>query len=75
MKKLLSLFLTVFTLVTMLTGCGASKTSEAEIKDSNTKTYKVAMISDTSISDGGWGAACYNAMVTAAVRNSIYRWS
>lgn len=66
MKKLLSLFLTVFTLVTMLTGCGASKTSEAEIKDSNTKTYKVAMISDTSISDGGWGAACYNAMVTAA---------
>lgn len=66
MKKLLSLFLTGFTLVTMLTGCGASKTSETEIKDSNAKTYKVAMISDTSISDGGWGAACYNAMVTAA---------
>ena len=30
------------------------------------KTYKVAMICDSSINDGGWGAACYNAMVAAA---------
>ncbi len=30
------------------------------------KTYKVAMICDSSIADGGWGAACYNAMVAAA---------
>jgi basic membrane protein A len=30
------------------------------------KTYKVAMVCDSSISDGGWGAACYNAMVSAA---------
>ena len=30
------------------------------------KTYKVAMICDSSINDGGWGAACYNAMVKAA---------
>ena len=30
------------------------------------KTYKVAMITDTSISDGGWGMSCYNAMVDAA---------
>jgi len=69
MKKLLSLFLTMCTVVVLLTGCGASKpveTSEKNSKDSNSKTYKVAMISDTSISDGGWGAACYNAMVTAA---------
>ena len=28
--------------------------------------YKVAMICDSSINDGGWGAACYNAMVAAA---------
>lgn len=28
--------------------------------------YKVAMICDSSINDGGWGAACYNAMVSAA---------
>ncbi|MGB8451447.1 MAG: BMP family protein [Anaerocolumna sp.] len=30
------------------------------------KTYKAAMILDSSISDGGWGAACYNAMISAA---------
>ncbi|MFV0466276.1 MAG: BMP family protein [Lachnospiraceae bacterium] len=28
--------------------------------------YKVAMICDSTIADGGWGAACYNAMVDAA---------
>ena len=36
--------------------------------DANTdgdKVYKVAMICDSSINDGGWGAACYNAMVAA----------
>lgn len=33
------------------------------------KTYKVAMICDSSISDGGWGAACYNAMIDAAAAN------
>lgn len=69
MKKLLSLFLTMCTLLALLTGCGASKNGDAskqDSKDSKNKTYKVAMISDTSISDGGWGAACYNAMITAA---------
>ncbi len=35
------------------------------------KTYKVAMICDSSISDGGWGMACYNAMVDAAAK---YGW-
>ncbi len=30
------------------------------------KTYRVAMICDSSISDGGWGMSCYNAMVDAA---------
>lgn len=66
MKKLLSLFLTMCTLLALLTGCGASKPAETSAKESKSKTYKVAMISDTSISDGGWGAACYNAMVAAA---------
>ncbi len=33
------------------------------------KEYKVAMICDSSISDGGWGAACYNAMIDAAAVN------
>ena len=30
------------------------------------KDYKVAMICDSSINDGGWGTACYNAMIAAA---------
>ena len=30
---------------------------------------KVAMICDSSISDGGWGMSCYNAMVAAAEAN------
>ena len=33
------------------------------------KTYKVAMICDSSISDGGWGMSCYNAMMDAAEAN------
>ena len=30
------------------------------------RPYRVAMICDSSISDGGWGMSCYNAMVDAA---------
>lgn len=33
------------------------------------KHYKVAMICDSNIADGGWGAACYNAMMDAAASN------
>ena len=29
------------------------------------KDYKVAMICDSSINDGGWGMACYQAMIDA----------
>lgn len=36
------------------------------------KEYKVAMICDSSISDGGWGMSCYNAMVDAAAQ---YGWT
>ena len=28
--------------------------------------YKIAMLLDSSISDGGWGASCYHAMEDAA---------
>ena len=51
----------------------AAPAAETETKEeaaapaaSDGKTYKVAMICDSSINDGGWGAACYNAMVAAA---------
>ena len=33
------------------------------------KVYRVAMITDSTINDGGWGTACYNAMVKAAEEN------
>ncbi|MDF2869376.1 MAG: family transporter substrate-binding protein [Anaerocolumna sp.] len=45
---------------------GSTETSGSETTPAADKTYKVAMILDSSISDGGWGAACYNAMVSAA---------
>ena len=67
-KKLLSLLLTTVMVVTGLTGCGVAKKETATTAE---KTYKVAMICDSSISDGGWGAACYNAMVTAGKANGF----
>lgn len=41
----------------------SSEAAGGEVKEGG---YKVAMISDTSVSDGGWGASCYQAMVDAA---------
>ena len=67
-KKLLSLLLMTVMVVTGLTGCGVAKKETATTAE---KTYKVAMICDSSISDGGWGAACYNAMVTAGKANGF----
>lgn len=79
-KKILAIAMTVV-MVASLAGCGskantntssnpATPTEAAEGSTETTpdaeKTYKVAMILDSSISDGGWGAACYNAMVSAA---------
>lgn len=55
MKKLLALVLAV-----------AMVMSIAVMSASADKVYKVAMICDSSISDGGWGSACYNAMIDAA---------
>ncbi len=52
MKKLMLLVLAVVMLFT----CGIA----------GAKDYKVAMICDSSINDGGWGTACYNAMINAA---------
>jgi basic membrane protein A len=61
MKKALALVLVLCIAFGALTACAAKETAvEGE------KTYKVAMICDSSISDGGWGAACYNGMTAAA---------
>ena len=43
-----------------------AESSEAAGGEAKEGGYKVAMISDTSVSDGGWGASCYQAMVDAA---------
>jgi basic membrane protein A and related proteins len=51
---------------TVATTEGTEGTESTESTPAAEKTYKVAMILDSSISDGGWGAACYNAMVAAA---------
>lgn len=56
MKKILALVLAAI----LIASCAAFAEG---------KTYKVAMICDSSINDGGWGAACYNAMVAAAEKN------
>ena len=44
----------------------AEEPETTEPADDSGKTYRVAMICDSSISDGGWGMSCYNAMVDAA---------
>ena len=62
MKKLIAMML-VLTMAFALIGCEAQPAPDAP--DAG-RVYKVAMICDSSINDGGWGAACYNAMVDAA---------
>jgi basic membrane protein A len=51
------------------TAASASASAAASGDLTGTKDFKVAMICDSSISDGGWGAACYNAMVDACKRS------
>ncbi len=60
-KKALSLLLAA-ALVFSLTGC----VSISNVDENGNRIYRVAMICDSSISDGGWGMSCYNAMVDAA---------
>ena len=80
-KKILALGLVIAMSVTALAGCTSSKSSSntgsntatdaAATETTDDATYKVAMICDSSIADGGWGAACYNAMVEAAEENGF----
>jgi hypothetical protein len=51
------------------TAAAAAASAAAAADLTGTKDFKVAMICDSSISDGGWGAACYNAMVDACKRS------
>ena len=75
MKKFLALILALV-MALSLAACGNTEPTEPTEPTKPTtptdeptepaKGYKVAMICDSSINDGGWGAACYNAMVKAA---------
>ena len=49
-------------------GVAASAAPSAALADTQ-KSYKVAMICDSNINDGGWGSACYQAMMDAAASN------
>lgn len=64
MKKILAIALVLCLALGLFAGCAKEATPAAATTE--TKTYKVAMICDSSISDGGWGAACYNGMTAAA---------
>ncbi|MFR7852998.1 MAG: BMP family protein [Christensenellales bacterium] len=81
MKKFLALRLA---LVLLLSRAACAKAPEAPKAEETTETteaaetaetpadgkvYKVAMICDSSISDGGWGMSCYNAMMDAAKKH------
>ena len=44
----------------------AAETTAAPAESEKANDFKVAMILDSSVSDGGWGASCYQAMIRAA---------
>ena len=78
MKKFLAMLLALVMLLSMAACAKAPEAPKAEETTETTeaaetaetpadgKVYKVAMICDSSISDGGWGMSCYKAMVDAA---------
>ena len=70
MKKFLALLLAL-AMTLSLVACGGNNNAATDGDDANANTdgekvYKVAMICDSSINDGGWGKACYEAMIKAA---------
>lgn len=73
MKKILALLLALVLVLSLAACSGTASTASPSATAAATetpapteKTYKVAMVCDSSISDGGWGTACYNAMISAA---------
>ena len=74
MRRLIAMVLAA-SMVLVLAACGSSAapaTTQAAAEaatEAAAKRYQVAMICDSSINDGGWGSACYNAMVKAAEDN------
>ena len=52
--------------VTTAASTTAAETTAAPTESEKAKDFKVAMVLDSSVSDGGWGASCYQAMIRAA---------
>lgn len=81
MKKLFALVLAL-SMSLSLAACGGGSTSTPAASAGSSagasgsaapaSDFKVAMICDSSISDGGWGMSCYNAMIDAAAE---YGWA
>lgn len=51
---------------TSAAAASAGETAAPSSESGKAKDFKVAMVLDSSVSDGGWGASCYQAMVDAA---------
>ena len=71
MKKLMALLLAMVLATSLFAGCASEEPTTETAAEEAVKEYKVAMICDSTIADGGWGAACYNAMVEAASRENF----
>lgn len=72
-KKILSMFMCAVLGVFWLSGCGpvtqSAESAGTKAEGGNStepEEYKVAMLVNSSVSDGGWGSSCYQAMVDAA---------
>ena len=70
MKKLLALLLVVV-LGCSLVACGGSDSGSGKEGGSEDKTYKVAIVTNAPIDDGGWNAGCYADMCKAAEENGF----
>lgn len=70
MKKIISIVLLVGLTFSSLVGCGKTDGGKQTDSGSGGKAkYKVAMVANAPIADGGWNTAAYNAMVEAAEAN------
>ena len=64
MKRISALFLVAALVTGLFCGCGKGEVNGE--KTNQEKTYKVAMVTSSPVSDGGWSAACYNSLMDAA---------
>lgn len=68
MKKKISLFLIMALTLTLFVGCGKEKGKEGTgaAEGGKSSDYKVAMVANAPIADGGWNTSAYEAMQEAA---------